>query len=177
MTGLVPESGPRRLLKCRWAAAALVGMTALGKDDPARSPSLAHEIRYHNDRKPSGPWSIHVVRVPRQGRQFQFCAAHATGKALGLTPVTAQTSISNSTRGIPVAGINGDFYQREGPYAGDPRGLQITEGELISAPTGGASFCIDLIGEPKAINAVSRLQVTWPDGATSSASPQRPSRA
>jgi hypothetical protein len=76
-------------------------------------------------------------------------------------------TLLGSAPGIPVAAINGDFYQREGPYAGDPRGLQIVEGELISAPRGGASICLDLIGEPHAINAVSLLQVTWPDGSTS----------
>jgi hypothetical protein len=92
---------------------------------------------------------------------------HAMGKAVGLTPVTDQTTRWNSAPGIPVAAINGDFYQREGPYAGDPRGLQIMEGELISAPTGSASFCIDVVGEPHAINAVSLLQVTWPNGLTS----------
>src|SRR6185295_6033608 len=80
-------------------------------------------------------------------------------------PVTEQTTLSNL--GIPVAAINGDFYQRDGPYAGDPRGLQIMEGELISAPARGASFCIDAIGEPHTINAASLLQVIWPNGLTS----------
>jgi len=48
--------------------------------------------------------------------------------------------IADQARTIPpeigraVAGVNGDFYERENPtYAGDPRGLQIVKGELISA--------------------------------------------
>ena len=39
--------------------------------------------------------------------------------------------------GHAVAGLNGDFYERENPlYAGDPRGLQIVDGELLSGPAG-----------------------------------------
>src|SRR5262249_16333502 len=59
------------------------------------------------------------------------------------------------------------FYLREGPCAGDPRGVQIVEGELISAPAGGASFWIDALGEPQISNTVSEFQVTWPDGKSS----------
>jgi hypothetical protein len=163
---IVPESWTARLLICLWGLAVSMGTTAQSEDGSAPAESLAHDISYNNYRKPTGPWSIHVVRVPRQSAQFQLCTMHAMGKAVGLTPVTDQTMLSNSAPGIPVAAINGDFYQREGPYAGDPRGLQIVESELISAPIGSASFCIDVIGEPHTINAVSLLQVTWPDGLT-----------
>ena len=41
------------------------------------------------------------------------------------------------------------------------------EGELISAPSGSASFWIDAVGEPHVTNTVSLLRVTWPDGTTS----------
>jgi len=167
VASFVPEVGMARLLTCLWGFTALIGITAQSEDKSAPAGSFAHDISYNNYRKPTGPWSIHVVRVPRQSAQFQLCTMHAMGKAVGLTPVTDQTTLSNSAPGIPVAAINGDFYQRDGPYAGDPRGLQIMEGELISAPTRGASFFIDAIGEPHAINAVSLLQVTWPNGSTS----------
>jgi len=167
VVSFVPEVGTARLLICLWGLAMSIGITAQSENESALAPNLAHDISYNNYRKPAGPWSIHVVRVPRQNTQFQLCTMHALGKAVGLTPVTDQTTLSSSARGVPVAAINGDFYQRDGPYAGDPRGLQITEGELISAPIGSASFCIDAIGEPHVINAVSLLQVTWPNGSTS----------
>jgi hypothetical protein len=140
--------------------AVLIGNTAEGADEPRSAPVISYD-NYH---MPGGPWSIHVVRVPRQGTRYQLTTMHATGKAIGLAPVTDQTTLSNLAPGIPLAAINGDFYQREGPYAGDPRGLQIVEGELISAPMGGASFCVDLIGEPQTVDAVSLLRVTWPNG-------------
>jgi len=167
VAGNVPAGGRAQLLACLWGFALLNGPAVRGEDEPLPDSKVGHEISYHNYRKPAGPWSIHVVRVPRKSIQFQLRTMHATGKALGLTPVTDQTSPSNSAPGIPIAAINGDFYQREGPYAGDPRGLQVVEGELISAPGGGASFCVDLIGEPQTVNAASRLQVSWPDGSTS----------
>jgi hypothetical protein len=37
----------------------------------------------------------------------------------------------NSALGMPVAAINGDFYQRDRAYAGAPRGLQVIDGELL----------------------------------------------
>src|SRR6185503_15646872 len=162
---IVPGGWTERLLICLWGLAVSIWITAQSEDKSAPAESLAHDISYNNYRKPAGPWSIHVIRVPRQSGQFQLHAMHASGKALGLAPVTDQTTLANS--GIPVAAINGDFYQRDGPYAGDPRGLQIMEGELISAPAKGASFCIDAIGEPHTINAASLLQVVWPNGLTS----------
>src|SRR6266581_478778 len=164
---IATEGRTARFLSCLWGLAVSIGISAENDNGSPPSDSLAHEISFNNFRKPSGPWSIHVVRVPRQGGGYQLHTVHASGKSLGLAPVSDQTTPSNSALGIPVAAINGDFYQRDGPYAGDPRGLQIMEGELISAPTRGASFCIDAIGEPHAINAVSLLQVTWPNGSTS----------
>ena len=65
--------------------------------------------------------------------------------------------------GRPMAAINGDFYQREGTYAGDPRGLQLIEGVLVSAPMG-VCLWIDRAGEPHMDDVQSRFQVTWPDG-------------
>ncbi|HKS36822.1 MAG TPA: phosphodiester glycosidase family protein [Verrucomicrobiae bacterium] len=159
--------GGRTPLLVYLSSLALLSSPAVrGEDEPLPGSKVVQEISYDNYRKPAGPWSIHVVRMSRKSIQFQLRTMHATGKALGLTPVTDQTNPTNAAPGIPVAAINGDFYQREGPYAGDPRGLQIVEGELISAPTGGASFCVDLIGEPRTVNAVSRLQVSWPNGST-----------
>ena len=67
--------------------------------------------------------------------------------------------------GTPLAGLNGDMYQRENSsYAGDPRGLQILEGELVSAPADSAAFWIDAGGNPQATNVVCQFKVTWPAG-------------
>ena len=146
--------------------AGMLALAALGEDASASRSSLAHDVAYNNYRKPAGPWSIHVVRVPRGRSPFQIHAVHARGSAVGLSRVSEQAAFGDPALVTGVAAINGDFYQREGPYAGDPRGLQIVEGELISAPTGSASFWIDAIGEPHTTNTISLLQVTWPDGSS-----------
>jgi hypothetical protein len=73
-------------------------------------------------------------------------------------------SKSGSDSGTPVAAVNGDFYARDGSFAGDPRGLQVLDGELISGPVGTASFWIDAAGVPHTANTTSRLQVIWPGG-------------
>ena len=116
---------------------------------------------------PKIPWSIHVIRIPREKPPLLFRSTHATGIALGLSPVTDQIKTLETNQWIPRAAINGDYYIRDGAYAGDPRGLQIIDGEMISAPAGTASFWINAIGEPFATNTVSQIQVRWPRGAVS----------
>jgi len=139
-----------------------LAITAFAAETPVTGP--VSDISYKNHRIPSGPFSIHVVRVPRNKSLFEIHAVHAKGLAVGLGPLSEQVTLLQTPLVTAVAGINGDFYLREGPYAGDPRGLQVVEGELISAPSGGASFWIDALGEPHTTNTVSRFQVTWPDG-------------
>lgn len=122
------------------------------------------EVVFTNDRKPEGPWSIYVIKVPRKSAKYEVQSAHAGGRAIGLATVSKQAAQAAAIFGRPIAGINGDFYERQGLYAGDSRGLQIIDGELISAPTGTASFWLDAIGDPHASNTTSFLQVTFPNG-------------
>lgn len=130
---------------------------------PVPFETASAQVEYKAKRDPRGPWVIHVVRVPRNQSEFQLSAVHADGRAVGLEPTSRQTKVLTGL-GSPIAAINGDFYRRSGPFAGDPRGLQIVEGELISAPGGSASFWIDANGEPHITNTISLLAVTWPGG-------------
>jgi hypothetical protein len=121
-------------------------------------------FNYVNDNQPKVPWSIHVIRVPRQSSEFNLCSVHAAESALGLSTVSEQTALSPAILGVPVAAINGDFYQRESEYAGDVRGLQIVDGELLSAPADTPSFWIDAMDEPHTAITHSLLQVIWQNG-------------
>jgi len=114
------------------------------------------------------PWSIHVVRVARFPADFEIHTAHADRRALGLSTLTEQVQSVAPSLGRPVAAVNGDYYQRDREYAGDPRGLQVVEGEVISGPNGGACFWIDVLGQPHAADVQSRFEVIWPNGATNS---------
>ncbi len=126
---------------------------------PILSPGLA----YTNHQVPKRPWSIHVVRMDRQDPSLSLQSVHARNAAVGLSPLSAQIKEVPAAWGTPVAAVNGDFYQRDRAFAGDTRGLQITAGELISAPKG-ISFWLDAANQPHLTNVVARFEVTWPDG-------------
>ena len=111
-----------------------------------------------------GPIEVHVVRFPRKAPGLEIQSVHGTGRPVGLVPLSEQ--LKGMERARPLAGINGDFYQRDGAFAGDPRGLQISNFDMISAPMGSASFWIDAAGEPHLGLVQSALRVTWPDGSS-----------
>src|SRR5258706_13531643 len=90
-------------------------------------------VRYTNFTR-TGPIEIHLIKIPRKSGTLEIQSVHSDGKPIGLSPLSDQLKAIDA--GTAVGAINGDFYQREGPFAGDPRGLQIVNGELISAPTG-----------------------------------------
>src|SRR5262249_7734805 len=87
-------------------------------------------------------------------------------QAIGLAPVSEQVVEMSPKLGVPVAAINGDFYERQGRYAGHPRGLQILEGELVSAPSGGAGSWLGGVAGGHGTRIVSSLSVTWANGET-----------
>lgn len=159
-----------------WVAA-LSSCTRLPTIEPAE---FAPGISYTNYRVAASPaghlrhgvpggqkaFSIHVVRVDRSNPQWTFHSTHAQGTVLSLSPLSEQVQTLKPELGTPVAAVNGDFFQRERGYGGDPRGLEILDGELISGPSGGLSFWIDNAGKPHATNVISRFEVTWPDGET-----------
>jgi hypothetical protein len=82
---------------------------------------------------------------------------------MGMTTLSDQIRMAGKW-GTPLAGVNGDFYQRDRAYGGDPRGLQIIMGDLISGPIGGVAFWIDASGQPHSTNVTSQFEVTWPNG-------------
>jgi len=90
------------------------------------------------------------------------------GGALGLDTLSGQVAAAGAEQNEPVAAINGGFYLRDNgqtkAYAGYPRGLQINDGEVLSAPSGNVSLWIDYSGQPHVENVASRFEITWPDG-------------
>jgi hypothetical protein len=126
-------------------------------------PILAPGLAYTNHQVPKRPWSIHVVRVDRNDPTLSLQAVHARNAAVGLSSLSAQIEDVPGFWGTPVAAVNGDFYQRDRAFAGDPRGLQITAGELLSAPKG-VTFWLDAAGQPHLTNVFAKFELTWPDG-------------
>jgi len=121
-------------------------------------------ISYTHDIVASVPWSIHVVKVDRKRKDIAFAAPLAKGKVLGVSTIAEQARTLPPEIGRALAGVNGDFYERDNPkYAGDPRGLQIVNGELVSAPS---TVCIwfDADSNPHLEEVKGDFKITWPDG-------------
>jgi hypothetical protein len=160
------KSGVLRSGKSILAISLFFALTAFGAMGDDRAPG--NSLSYTNSRVREVPWSIHVVRIDRSDRDIEIHSMHSGQRAIGLSKLTEQIALWNRTNGVPLAAVNGDFYQRDRAFAGDPRGLQILEGELLSGPSGGASFWIDAVGEPHTGNVSPAFQITWPGGSTTS---------
>jgi len=130
-------------------------------------PELQPGLAYTNQVLSSGPVSVHVVRVDRSRPTSQLRSVHAGNGAFGLANISDHLRGLPKAVGRPMAAINGDFYQREGAYSGDPRGLQLIDGMLVSAPMG-VCLWFDRAGEPHMEEIQSRFQLTWPDGTKAS---------
>jgi hypothetical protein len=93
-----------------------------------------------------------------------LASAHAGSKVLGVSFLRDQAAALPREFGRAIAAVNGDFYMRDNPnYAGDPRGLQIVNGELISSPD---TVCVwfDINGNPHLDEVKGDFQIIWPDG-------------
>ena len=157
------DSIPRRLATGTVLVQVAWILAGCGKPIETVLPELQPGLAYTNQVIASGPISIHVVRVDRSRPASQLRSVHAGNGAFGLANISDHLRGLPKVAGRPIAAINGDFYQREGTYAGDPRGLQLIDGVLVSAPLG-MSLWIDRAGEPHVDDVQSRFQVTWPDG-------------
>ncbi len=160
-----PKRPPERFPGLALFASAVLAVAGCRPEAPA-APGLAvvaPGLAYTNQQVLREPWSIHVVRVDRHDPTLSLEAVHARNGAVGLASVSAQLREMPRALGEPVAAVNGDFYQRERNFAGDTRGLQVTSGELISAPKG-VSFWLDAAGQPHITNVLSQFEVRWRDG-------------
>ena len=110
------------------------------------------------------PWSIHVVKVDRSNPQLEFHVVMGKAAAIGLSTLREQIKSLSADLGQPVAAINGDFWNEGSPYEGDPSGLQVSEGELVSGPSERTCFWLDAAGNPHMTNVLSQFAITWPNG-------------
>ncbi len=122
-------------------------------------------ISVREDSDPTGPWAISIVRFERSRTNLALVPTLGDGRRLGLGTLTEQIAAVPPELGTPLAAINGDFFRTEQePFSGDPRGLLIVRGELLSAPTERDCFWIDTNGNPRIGVVRGTFTVTWPDG-------------
>lgn len=111
------------------------------------------------------PWALHVVRASRQQTNLALLPSLAFGQRIGLNTLSAQARLVPRALGQAVAAINGDFYQTEHETVpGDPRGLFIRQGELVSAPIERDCFWIATNGQPRTGTIRSRFRLELPGG-------------
>ena len=159
------------LLKLGLCVVLSAASTGCGSDTPQPAPEHVAEkgpgISYIHDTIPDAPWSIHVVKVSRSHADLQFETTLGAGRTFGMNLVSDQVKTIPQELGRPMAAINGDFYKSRSRYPGDPEGVQIAHGELVSAPNGNRScFWVDKLGNPHITNVQSNFRVTLPDGRT-----------
>jgi len=129
----------------------------------AVSTRLAPGLEYLHQRIGAGPLSIHVLKIKRAEPRFAFTASLAQGTVLGLQSLSQQIQDLDPNLGEALAAVNGDFFRiRSGPYQGDPRGLQLRHGELVSSPHS-TSFWIDAEQKPHIGQVHAEFEAVWPD--------------
>jgi len=161
-----------------WPAACLVWVSLLlvawatGAGAAPEEHRNGKAVSYQNEKLADGPWSIHLLKIDRAAleraeAEYELDTMLANGTISGMTTLSEQVKALPGELGRPIAAINGDFYRSDPkPYVGDPQGLQILRGELVSGPTDHACFWIDPAGRPHTTTVQSLFRATWPDGTT-----------
>ena len=128
----------------------------------AEQPKAGRGFSYHHDEISAVPWSIHVMQIAllwiwnflRLGQRHYPRSEHAD-RTIGSLPADLGAD----------AGINGDYYRTErNGYEGDPKGLQILDGELVSGPCDWSCVWFDAAGNPHLNTVIPQFKVIWPNG-------------
>jgi hypothetical protein len=152
---------PPGLLSC------LLLMTLLGSGAAATNTPTKPErgYTYTRDVVPAAPWSIHILKLDRSVTNLDLYTALGAGTVQGMGTVSEQIQLMPAGVGRPVAAINGDFFYSAHSYPGDPIGLQISNGELVSAPEPTRVCCwLDAARQWHLTNVAPLFKATWPDG-------------
>jgi len=166
-------STPESIWKCDWSLHATVllslllaasGTTPLCAEPAPLYSNVMPGLAYAHVSDTNQPWSIHIARLDRAQPRFDIESTLGRDHLVGLRSVAAQARSVPPAWGRPVAAVNGDFFViKPGPYQGDPDGLQIIRGELVSGPRA-AAFWVEP-GERLHLGKVeSQMRVSWPGG-------------
>jgi hypothetical protein len=152
----------------------LLAALAFARSPATAAPASASDdarpqrpVAYSNEKIVEGPWSVHLIKIDRTNTEYTLHTMLAGDVITGMTTLSEQLKAFPTNLGRPIAAINGDFYNdRPKAYSGDPRGIQILDGEVVSAPDEHPCFWIDASGKPRTEIVQSLFRATWPDGTT-----------
>ncbi|MHB8636106.1 MAG: phosphodiester glycosidase family protein [Fimbriimonadaceae bacterium] len=92
---------------------------------------LAPGLVYRMEWNPKLPRIVDALRVSLGAKAIHATTELAGGTVFEAGPAKGCDTVSHMVQANgAIAGINGDFF----PYTGDPLGLMVREGELVSAP-------------------------------------------
>lgn len=153
--------------KAVWVLAACSLQAPAAQTNPPAATASKPEcaFQYRRDEQPRVPWCIHVLKIDRSRADIDVQAVLGGGAVQGLSTVSQMMRMVPPEVGKPIGAINGDLFEVVPAYMGDPMGLHISNGELISSPIPSHScFWMDAAGQLFLTNVAPRFQVTWPDG-------------
>ena len=120
---------------------------------------------YTHEELSEGPWSVHVFKATRGRPGLEIDTTLGGGDTIGMAGVSEQMKTIPPELGRPLAAVNGDFFDHSRLYPGDPEGLQIIHGELVSAPyPTRVCMWVDAANNLHRTNVQSHFCVTWPNG-------------
>jgi hypothetical protein len=123
-------------------------------------------VTYTHDEVKEIPWSIHIAKVDRHRKDLRIVCTIGQHTNLGMSVVSDQVKALPPELGKPLAAINGDFFKNTRTNPGDPEGLEIMRGELVSAPVASRScFWMETNGSLHVAPVTPQFAVTLPDGA------------
>ncbi len=118
----------KRLIACTLFAT-LLGYDCSGQTDGFQTvaPGIEH-LKMTRRSEASGPWQINLLRIDL--RSVGVRLVHAMDEAVGL-----EATSSMARRYKATAAVNAGFFKVAGVYRGDPAGVLVVEGKLLSEPT------------------------------------------
>lgn len=145
-----------------WAVVLAVGTVGLAAE-PTANHAPVPGVEYQRLEE-DGTQRIHVVSFDSARKDLMIMATVGEGVWGNETVISMVTHLP-AAWGLPVAAINGDYFQMGGVqrYLGTVQGMCIVNGEMVASPPASA-FWLDAKGQPHLGRVKSRLAVVWPDG-------------
>lgn len=92
-------------------------------------------ITYRMEIEPTPGRVIHALRFDKTATQYWATSSLATDEVYDLKPTNGRATMSTMVRESgAIGGVNGDFFQWGDDPGGDPGGIMVRNGELLSHP-------------------------------------------
>ena len=111
------------------------------------SQTIAPGVFYQALKRINPPTWVGVVRIPLPlPKELVLTPVLGGNNGFGRQPLSQIANLVQQSGGYVTAGINGDYFSMTfSPYSGDPLGLHIQNGELVSLPWVNRSALVGLI--------------------------------